>query len=210
MDRNNNTFLEWAWAWAVWDKAAPAPVLPARMELSLCPAVKPCLKAPLAPPAATEHLSYLRVNLFLPIWNLAGGILTPPQKNWNPGGFHRVIVLPGLSPLLVTFKIKFVSWSGDRSASGGKGFACLEAVLNGSKFKCLLQCCSKSHPITGHCDKPCAFTSEMCFFLLMVKRVAVNDSCRKRRILCEDSPWPFLKGRTLSSNSCCVQGNFQG
>lgn len=53
------------------------------------------------------------------------------------------------------------------------------------------QCCSKSHPITGQCDKASAFTSEdlkMCFFLLMAKKVAVNDCCRERRILWEDSP----------------------
>lgn len=70
-----------------------------------------------------------------------------------------------------------------------RGFLVKRLLLNGTVQ--VLQCCSKSHPITGHCDKPSAVTSEalkMWLFLLMAKRVAVNDCCGKRGILWEDSP----------------------
>lgn len=70
-----------------------------------------------------------------------------------------LVALPGLSPPLVTFKIKLIRWNGDGNAWDGKGIACEEAVV---KSKRQSKCLTASQKVTPR-HKPSlerlAFTS---------------------------------------------------
>jgi len=106
-----------------------------------------------------------------------------------------LVVLPGLSPPLVTFKIKSVRWNLGQECLGTEGDCLLRGCPQIERTVQVPHCFSESQPFTRYCGKlsleMLAFISEglkMQFFLFTAKMVAFNDCCRKSGILWEDSP----------------------